>query len=150
MESFFLAHPKESYNLEGLMRVFTDANEGTVRMYMSELGKRKSSLQGAVIIKDSYGRGFWTLNPSYRTVDQLRGAVIDHITENQRVYQSDEKFSPTEPPIKDMDNPTLPYRRMFFNSIIERMGKSAQFSQSDVELLKKEAPHLLPSKEGQK
>jgi hypothetical protein len=142
MTEFFRAHPKDSYNAEALIRIFTDKSEGSVRQMMSKLSRRNGVL-GAVIIKDTWKKAHWMLNPSFKTLDEKRGQVIEHLANGgKRVFQGEQPFDPKEPPLVPMDHPTLPLRRLFLRSILERMGKSAQFSAADIELLKSELPHL--------
>lgn len=142
MEAFFLKHPNESFNIEALARVFSESGKATVQTTLSQLAKR-NGIQGAVVIKDSWKKAHWKLSPSYKTLEQIRSVVEVHAKENQRVFQSEEPFDPAKPVITNGDHPALPTKRMFFSSIIERMQKSDLFGAADVELLKKEAPHLL-------
>lgn len=142
MMSFFQAHPNDSYNAEALIRLFTDKSEGSVRQMMSKLARR-NGVVGAVIIKDTWKKAHWKLNPSFKTLDQQRATVIDHLANGgTRVFQSDKPFDPKEDVLTPMDHPTLPVRRLFLRSILERMGKSPQFAAADIELLKSELPAL--------
>jgi hypothetical protein len=144
LEGYFLAHPRDSHNLESIMRFFRADpafKEGNVRNYLKQFTERQG-IQGPLLLKDSFRRGYYLLNPSFKTLEQVRDEVKTHGNANQRVFQGQE-FDPKVLAITAGDHPALPLKRQFFKSILERMGKSQFFAAADIELLKSEAPHLL-------
>lgn len=143
VEQYFLSHPTESHSIESLTKILGQQYEPQVKRAIPEL-RKKQGIMRPVLVKDSWKDGFFRLNPDYRTIEQIRKDA--QLAGEQRVFSSDEEFDPKRPAIAAGESPTLPYRRMHFQSILDRMSKSPSFSPNDVELLRMEAPHLVDQK----
>lgn len=143
VEQYFLSHPSESHSVESLTKILGQQYEPQIRKAIPELRKKQGILR-PVLIKDTWKDGFFRLNPDYKTLDQIREEAQK--AGEQRVFQSEEEFDPKRPAIAAGESPTLPYRRLHFQSILDRMSKSPAFSPADVEMLRSEAPHLVEVK----
>lgn len=142
IEQYFLAHPSESHSVESLARVLGQQYEPQIKKAIPELRKKQGILR-PVLIKDTWKEGHFRLNPDYKTLDLIREEAQK--AGEQRVFQSEEQFDPKRPAISAGESPTLPYRRLHFQSVIDRMAKNPAFAAADIELLKSEAPHLVDS-----
>ena len=143
VEQFFLAHPTESHSLESLTKILGQEYEPQIRKAIAEI-RHKRGIMRPVILRDTWKDGYFRLNPDYKTLEQIREEAQK--VGATRVFQSAAPFDSTRPPITAGEVPTLPYRRLHFQSILDRMEKSDAFSDNDVEMLRAEVPHLAPKK----
>ncbi len=133
----FSDHPDSAYNVAGIMKIFPNETEGNIRYHLGTIAKGSGVLR-AVVVRD-FQRGFYRLNPKYETLAQIRAQVTNHVLESQRVIQGENKFDPT----KQVISSVYPIKRLFLQSILERMERSSDFVASDIQLLHAELSHIL-------
>lgn len=147
LEQYVISHPSDSFSLESFLSVVGKEYRPQVEKAILEFRKRQSVFK-PLLLKDSFTPGHYRMNPSYKTIEDMRREA--ETAGKERVQLGGQEWKPTENPITAGEHSTLMHRRRHFRSIVDRMQKSPVFSQADIELLLEEAPHLRePLKEAQ-
>lgn len=139
LEQYIISHPSDSFNLESLLAVVGKEHKPQVEKALQEFRKRQGVFK-PLLLKDSFRPGFYRMNPSFKTIEEMRSEA--EAAGKERVQEGQKMWSPTEQPITAGEHSSLIYRRRHFRSILDRMAKSPAFSPADIEFLTSEAQHL--------
>jgi hypothetical protein len=127
----------------GILKILSGENEANVRYHLQNLVKKSGVLE-PLVIKDSARYGFYIKNPKFKSLEEVRQQINDHVDVNGRVVQDGRQFNPLEGVIQAQPSAALPIKQLFLKSILVRMARSNDFTDEDISLIKQELPHLVP------